>query len=445
MIEKKIEMINKFSDDLFEEGVDAARKIWNLAEPPFQEHESVEILSELLQEHGFTIKYPFDEIPTAFKAVKGQGKPVIGFLGEYDALPDCGLEKGKYGHGCGHNLLGTGSALAAIITAELLEQNQIEGTVVYWGCPAEEILGGKVYMAREGAFTDLDACLGWHPGSSNQVNNAGGTALDSLVFEFSGKTAHGAYAHNGRSALDAAILMDTAVNYLREHIPDNIRIHSVIQDGGNFPNVVPEFARSWYYVRGKDREQVDEITRRVKLCAKGASISTETEYKMDKVTAVYNLLPNDKLAENLLTNFKKVGVPQPDKGKKELYKKQGIKPEFKNELDTEIQTEPGKGSSDEANVSWITPYGRINAACMPDEVPGHHRDATFCNKQPFAYKGMVNAGKVLAASAYDLFEQPELLQEVIDEFKKKTKDFTYDPLIAEDQTIDSLVKLYKDN
>ncbi len=439
---QKFESINKLSEKIFEEGKKVARKIWEFAEPSLKEFQSAEILSNFLGNHGFEITYPFDNIPTAFKATWGNGGPVIGFLGEYDALPDCGLEANEFGHGCGHNLLGTGSAMAAIIAAKLIKNNNIKGTIVYWGCPAEETLAGKVYMARDGAFRDLDACLGWHPSSKNQVDNAGGTAMDSLVFDFTGKTAHGAYAHTGRSALDAAMLMDVAVNYLREHIPENVRIHSVVKDGGDFPNVVPEKARIWYYVRGEDRAQVDEITSRVKKCAKGAAISTETNYESKRVTGVYSLLSNDALAENLLYNFQKLGVHQFDENNKEIYQKYDLKIDFANELDKDIVDEASRGSSDEANVSWLSPYGRINVACIPQGVSGHHREETFCVNKSFAYKGMRKAGEVMAASAYDLIADSQLLQQVKKEFAGKTEDFSYDPLVEKNQNVEKLLDLF---
>ncbi|MFW6159118.1 MAG: amidohydrolase, partial [Planctomycetota bacterium] len=228
-----------------------AGRIWELAEPAFKEHESARLLADYLADRGFDVSFPFESVPTALKAVKGTGRPVVGMLGEYDALPDCGEEPGTWGHACGHNLLGVGAAVGAVAAAKLLDETDTRGRVVYWGCPAEEALAGKAYMAREGAFRRMDACLCWHPSGGTRVKAAGGSALDSLLFEFHGKTAHGAYAHGGRSALDAAILMDVAVNYLREHVPENVRIHCVIRDGGNAPNVVPEYARIWYYVRAR--------------------------------------------------------------------------------------------------------------------------------------------------------------------------------------------------
>ncbi|GAG04228.1 unnamed protein product, partial [marine sediment metagenome] len=204
--------------------------IADLAEPGFQELESARLLADYLAERGFRMEWPWRHMPSAFKATWGKGRPVIGLLAEYDALPDCGPDAGSWGHGCGHNLLGTAAAAGAVAAKGVLEARKAKGKIVVWGCPAEELLAGKVYMARDGAFRGNDAILGWHPGG-NAVNAAGGSALDSLLFEFHGKTAHGAGAHRGRSALDGVMLLDVAANYLREHVPENVRIHMCIRDG----------------------------------------------------------------------------------------------------------------------------------------------------------------------------------------------------------------------
>jgi aminobenzoyl-glutamate utilization protein B len=406
-----------------------ATRIWELAEPPLREHESARVLAEYLGERGFEVEFPFAQIPTAFRAVAGKGKPVIGFLGEYDALPDCGARKGTFGHACGHNLLGTASAVAAAVARRMLAENGKPGRLVYWGCPAEEALAGKVYMARDGAFRGMDACLAWHPGSQTAVSYAGGAALDSLVFAFHGQTAHGAYAEGGRSALDAAMIMDVAANYLREHVPDNVRMHCVIPHGGNAPNVVPELARIWYYVRARDRAQVDEITRRLRLCARGAATATETRMRMKRLTSVYSRLRNRPLADLVLSNLKLFGAPRASAKDKRLVEDLGKEPDFASGVVEPISENAGFATSDEDNVSWLAPLGGFTVACVARSARGHHRDYTAQSNLPFAHRGMLKAAEVMAATAWDLATQPKLLAAVGSEFRKGTKDFTYDPLI----------------
>lgn len=410
-----------------------ASRIWELAEPPFQESGSSTLLAAYLADRAFRVKFPFSGVPTAFRATWGKGKPVIGFLGEYDALPDCGLKKGTYGHACGHNLLGAGSAAGAAATAHLLAAHGLSGRVVYWGCPAEEVLAGKVYMAREGAFRGLDACLTWHPGNRTAVNAAGGSALDSLTLEFHGRTAHGASAHGGRSALDAAVLMDVAVNYLREHVPDNVRIHCVIRDGGKAPNVVPEYARIWYYVRARDRAEVDEITRRLILCAKGAATATETRVRVKKLTGVYSRLRNGVLAGLLRDNLVLLGAPRVTQADREQVEALGKEPDFQKGVRKDIPDAAGKASSDEDNVSWLAPLGCFGVACVPNGVRGHNREYTAQSNLPFAHRGMLRAAEALAGVAWDLLTDAKLLRRVRAEFTRGVKGFKYDPLIPKNQ------------
>jgi len=293
----------------------AARKlsleIHQLAEPAFKEAKSARLLGEYLEAHGFAVEFPFKKIPTAFRATWGRGKPSVGLLGEYDALPNCGATEGAWGHGCGHNLLGVAPAVGAVAARQVMEAAQLHGRLVYYGCPAEETLAGKVYMARDGAFRDLDLCLAWHPAAETGVNNFGGSSLDSVVYEFFGKTAHGAGAHQGRSALDGVMLTDVAANYLREHVPENVRIHSVIRDGGDAPNVVPAYAKSWYFVRGVDRAEVDDVRERLTACACGAAMATGTKMKWHRITGVYQRLPNDTLCEAVRANVELFGGPRP--------------------------------------------------------------------------------------------------------------------------------------
>jgi|LSQX01.1.fsa_nt_gb aminobenzoyl-glutamate utilization protein B len=360
-------------------------------------------------------------------------------LGEYDALPDCGKKKGTYGHGCGHNLLGVAPAVGAVTISKILEEKNIPGKIVYWGCPAEETLVGKAYMARDGGFKNMDVCLCWHPSSRNTIKTAGGAALDSFIFEFKGRTSHAAGSpHKGRSALDSAILMDVAVNYLREHVPENVRIHSVICDGGKAPNVVPEYSKIWYYVRGRNRAQVDEISHRLTLCAKGAAIATETEMTVTKITSIYNFLPNQALAEIIKDNFQLFGPPKIGHSDIENIKALGKEPLFSTNINTNVVAgEPGRASSDESTVSWLSPLGGFGTACVSQNTIFHNRDFTMQGNLPFAHKGMMKAAELFAGTAFDLFTDKNLLRKVVKEFKSKTKDFKFDPLLLKQHSPDA--------
>jgi len=411
-----------------------AREIWKLAEPAFGETGSARLLADYLASRGFKVDFPVRSVPTAFCARWGRGRPVVGILGEYDALPDCGLARGTWGHGCSHHLLGVGAAAGAVAVARLLEEKKKRGRVEYWGCPAEEALAGKVYMARDGAFRGLDACVAWHPGGENACQAAGGSALDSIVYEFFGRTAHGAWPAGGRSALDAAVLTDVAANYLREHVPDHVRIHCVIRDGGNAPNVVPEYARIWYYTRAKDREEVADITRRLTRCARGAALATETRLKVTKLTGVYSRLENGSMAELVRDNLVLMGAPRPSAADVRAARKAGNRrPEFARGVEKKIGTTQGKGSSDQDNVSRLAPLGSFSVACVPKGTRGHHRETTAQSNQSFAHRGMLRGAEVMAAIAWDLATDAKRLARIRAEFRKGTKGFRYDPLIPKRQ------------
>ena len=407
--------------------------IADLAEPGFEEHESSKLLAGYLRRRGFEVDWPWRQMPTAFRAARGRGRPTVGLLAEYDALPNCGADEGQWGHGCGHNLLGAGSAAGAVAAAELLEAVGERGRIVVWGCPAEELLAGKVYMARDGAFADNDAILGWHPGSGTRVSRFGGSALDSVVFEFFGKTAHGASAHDGRSALDGVMLLDVGANYLREHVPENVRLHMCIQEGGEAPNVVPAYAKAWYYVRGKDRAQVDEVRKRLIACARGAATATQTRVKVTRLTGGYSRLQNEPIAKAIERNLKLMGPPAVTASDKRRVRRLGKKGIFDEKIDNKADKQ-GRGSSDEDNVSWLTPFCGLAVACVSKEgVTGHHRDYAAQVKLPFAHRGMLRAAEVLAATAFDLCTEPDLLAEAKKAFRKAARGFTYDPLIPKRQ------------
>ncbi|MBA4387461.1 MAG: amidohydrolase [Verrucomicrobia bacterium] len=413
--------------------VELADKIGAAAEPGFLETRSSRMLADYLEKNGFLVEWPWKHMPTAFRAVAGRGRPVIGVLAEYDALPDCGREPGTYGHGCGHNLIGVGAAVAAAAAANLLRRTKRRGQVVVWGCPAEELLAGKVYMARDGAFRGNDAILAWHPSSVNGVSGAGGSALDSIHVEYFGKTAHATGAEHGRSALDAVILLDVAVNYLREHMPEQVRIHMCIPRGGEFPNVVPAYAKSWYYIRGRDRAEVEAIGKRFRACARAAALATGTRAKITRLTGIYSRQPNDTLAGLLLRNLKLFGIPAPTAGDARTLKKMGVKTTYNQNIRDDFGVQ-GRASSDQDSVSRLVPFGgELTIACVPVKTPGHHRDYAARIALPFAKRAMLRAAEVLAASMVTLVTDGKLLAQARTEFKKRSKGFVYDPVIPKRQ------------
>jgi aminobenzoyl-glutamate utilization protein B len=265
--------------------------------------------------------------------------------------------------------------------------------------------------------------------------------MDSLLFEFFGKTAHGASADKGRSALDAVMLMDSAVNYLREHVPDNVRIHMCVPDGGEFPNVVPEYANAWYYVRGINRAQVDEVAARVLKCAKGAALQTESKVKRTRLTGAYSRCENDVMADAVHANMKTFLNLKVTPADKKAVKNMGLKPEFNLELS--IDEHPGRASSDEDNVSWLAPFGRFSTSCLTTTATAHHRTYACQMKLPFAHRGMINAGEIFAGTLIDLVTKPEILKKAKAEFRKRTKGFTYDPLITKSLKPSIFDRLFK--
>jgi len=405
--------------------IELAERIADLAEPPMKEFHSSQLLAGFLADRGFKVDWRWDNIPTGFQASFGTGRPRIALLAEYDALPDCGPRRGQWGHGCGHNLLGAGSCLAGLAAAKTLEEIHRPGQIIVFGTPAEESLSGKVLMAEAGAFRRLDAVLAWHPSKETSVFLAGGSAMDSLSFKFKGRTAHAAGApHKGRSALDGAMLTDIAVNYLREHVESNTRIHSVIPDGGSAPNVVPHTAEIWYHVRGRDREQVDELTGRVSRCARGAATATETTVRTACHDSVTERIPNKALAEAMDAILHRCGPPHFTPADAKAAVKITPGKEYSTNIE-KIKTEQGKGSSDEDNVSWFAPLVRLNVTCVPDGTVGHNREYAAMVRTPGAHKGMMKAAEYLTTGAVELALNKPLLARAQAEHKSNMRGKRY--------------------
>ena len=438
-------------------------ELWGYAEVGLQEIKSGTALANYLRTKGFHIDMGVAGMPSAFVATWGTGKPVVGFLGELDALPGLSQKPiptkdpvvaGAPGHGCGHNLLALGGLAAACAAKAELEASGKPGTVKYYGCPAEETLVGKVFMVKAGLFDGVDAVLDWHPAAMNMVRNSSSNAMNSVKFTFHGRTAHAAGdPHNGRSALDGVELMNVAANYLREHVIEKARIHYVITDGGGEPNVVPAHAQVWYYVRAPERKQVEEIYAWLLEIAQGAAMMTRTTFDVRFLAGCYNVLPNTVINKTLHESMVEIGpntwTPQEIEfgrkmaesfapGQKEATLKSMKAP--KEILDQILhesvmpwtdEESGGAGSTDVADISWVVPTGRISVATGVLGQPGHSWQIAACAGMSIGHKGMLMAGKVLATGGLKLFEDAELRAAAHAEFVERTKDNPYQTPIPE--------------
>jgi len=430
-----------------------ARRIWEYAELPLQEFKSSKLLAEEFRREGFTVKRGVAGMPTAFVATYGSGKPVIGLLGEYDALPGLSQEpvperkpikEGAPGHGCGHNLLGTGSAGAAMATKYVMEKYGLPGTVKFFGCPAEEIIVGKVYMLKAGVFNDVDVALTWHPWYANTTWMASMLALNSVKFRFYGVAAHAAASPEaGRSALDAVELMNVGVNYLREHVPQWVRIHYVITQGGETPNTVPDFAEVWYLIRAPRRQDVDWVYSRILDVAKGAALMTETRVEFNFITGCWEVIPNKILSDLLYENLRKVGPLEFSEEEKlfakklaetfpkeqktriiELYSIPELENAEKLDLIDYITTPRDAGkvlpiSTDVGDVSANVPTAQCVTSTFVLGAAIHSWQAVATAGMTIGFKGMLTASKTLALTAVDLLTKPEAIRKAKEEFRRK--------------------------
>lgn len=455
----------------------ASDQIWDHPETAFQEFKSTDILCNLLEQEGFHVERNVAQIATAFTGTYGHGKPVIGILGEFDALSGLSQEadqtekravlEGGAGHGCGHNLLGAGSVAAAIAVKEYLEKNGKEGTVIYYGCPGEEGGSGKSFMARDGVFDCLDFAITWHPGDKNAVSVGSSLANYQIIYRFYGTASHAAASPEmGRSALDAVELMNTGVQYLREHVIQEARIHYAITNtGGYSPNVVQPYAEVLYLIRAPKNNQVKEIYERVNDIAKGAALMTGTKMEMQFVKACSNLVDNTVLEEILQKNLEE--IPREPYTKEEyefakrIYDTYGgnhmdlqqildryeksrkkqveelLAPHMKDVLCEvivplmDVETCMA-GSTDVGDVSWVCPTAQITAATIAMGTPGHSWQIVSQGKSSIAHKGMIFAGKVMAGAVIDLIKQPELIEQAKRELKSRVGEEGYIPPIPKD-------------
>jgi len=421
---------------------DVSRQIWEFAEVGYKEIKSADLLKSELRKAGFTVEENVAGIPTAFTGTWGQGKPVIAILGEYDALPGLSQEPtperkprvdGAPGHGCGHNLLGTASLFAAVSIKDWMAAKKITGTIRFYGTPAEEGGGGKVYMARAGVFKDVDTVLSWHPGDTNSASNQSSLAITSAKFRFYGKPAHAAAAPAlGRSALDGLMVMANAVEFLREHVQESTRIHYIVSSGGSAPNVVPEFAELFLYARNPSMPVLDEIWNRIVKCAQAGALATETRMEMELVDSNYNVLPNDSLSKLVDRNLRQVGgvtYTREEQAFAENLRKT-LPVEHARPLGSQEQVlPPSEGyfsaSSDVGDVSWIVPTAALNTATFVPGVPAHSWQSTACAGMSIGRKGMLVAAKTLALSAMDLFTDPEQVKAARASFDQRRAGYEY--------------------
>lgn len=428
---------------------DVSKKLWGFAEVGYQERRSAGLLKDELRAAGFTIAEDVAGIPTAFVASWGEGQPVIGILGEYDALPglsqDAAPEKKvregvNAGHGCGHNLFGAGSALAAVALKEELAAKKLPGTLRYYGCPAEEGGGGKIYMARAGAFDGCDAVLSWHPATDTRSSLASCLANITAKFRWRGTAAHAAGApEKGRSALDAVAVATHAVDLLREHVPPQTRLHYVITRGGEAPNVVPDFAEIYLYARHPEMDVLDGIWARVLKCMEAGALATETKLETELVNSAYSLLPNDGLAKLVDRVLRRVGGVQLDAEERafaEALRK--TLPGTPGPLDGlrdigPIEEAMGYGSTDVGDVSWIVPTINFRAATFVPGTPGHSWQAVACSGSSLGRKGMVVAAKGLALAGLELFTNPAERAAAKESFEKRRAGRTYRSRLPADQ------------
>lgn len=441
--------------------VEMAKGIWENPETSYEEYFASGVQKKYLEESGFRVN-TVQGIETAFVAEFGEGRPVIGILGEYDALPGLSqkvslikeaITESAPGHGCGHNLLGVGGVGAVVALKEVMERDNIKGTIKYFGCPAEEGGVGKCNMYKKGCFRDIDCAFSWHPFDVNSPWRPTSLSNFSMKFRFKGITSHAAQSpHTGRSALDAVELMNVGANYLREHILDSIRMHYVITNGGERPNIVPGYAESWYFLRGKKASDVKSTLDRLVKVAKGAAMMTETEMEYEVIDAMYDYLPNQSLTDVVSENMRLVGAPNfkaedldfAHKLANTITKEErrNVATSFQGNLNIvekylhddiadfeDYKYKNVSGSTDVGDISYIVPTAQFAMAAWPIGTAAHTWQACSSSGSNVGFEAMLSAAKVLACSAYDILMDREKLEKSKEEFTKSLDGFEYKPLV----------------
>lgn len=439
-IEKNKERLIKLSLD-----------IWRNPEGAYEESMASGWVAHLLEEEGFLVERGAGGLKTALKASYGKGSPVIGFLGEYDALPGLSqkaestrspIEGQTYGHGCGHNLIAAANVGAVLELKAQIESGKLKGTILYFGCPAEEVLTGKGVMAESGVFDGLDAAVSFHPMEANMTTTGNMQACNSVKFHFKGISAHaGSNPQDGRSALDAVELMDIGANYLREHVDEDVKFHYTITECGNAPNIVPESACVWYYIRAPKRELVEEVYGRLIKTAQGAALMTETEMTVEFLGGCYETLNNAVLAEVIHQAMTET-IQEPWSEEETAYAarlnaynksltQQMIKT-YHLPQGTEVfsgvlpvQDTADKSSTDVGDVAHIVPTIFFTTACQNIGAAGHSWQITSCSGSTIGQKGMIYAAKILAEFGRKLLENPAIVEKAAEEFREKTAGKSY--------------------
>lgn len=426
-----------------------ALKIWEAAEPGYQEKTSAKLLADAAETAGFKVTRGVAGIPTAFVAEFGSGKPVIGVLGEYDALPELSQDAvpfrkprdagNGYGHACGHHLFGVAALSASAAIAEQIKAGAIKGTVRFYGCPAEEGGAAKAFMARAGLFDDCDTVFHWHPGSRNAAGDSSCLSRIAVKFRFHGTAAHAAGSpEKGRSALDALLLTIHAVELMREHTPDGTRLHHTVTSGGGAANVVPEFSEGFFYVRHPKAEVVKQLYPRLLKCAQAGALATETRLEVVPLGGTMEILPNDTLAKLAKKNLTALNDLKYDA--EEMKFALRLQESFADKVPLEsigsvadISGKSSGGSTDVGDVSWVVPVAGFTTACWVPGTPGHSWQAVACGGTTIGKKGMTLAARTLAATVYDVFADPALIAAAKEEHTRRLDGRKYTPLMDKDQ------------
>ena len=426
--------------------ISVSDNIWEAAEVAFREEKSAEYLIQYAEENGLKVEKGLAGMPTAFTATYGEGKPVIGIIGEFDALPGLSqttvpykneLVAGGAGHGCGHNLFGTASLGAAVAIKELIEKGDLKGTVKFFGTPAEEKFFGKLWMIREGVFDDVDICMDWHPGDNTEANVQPSLALVDFMVEFTGQAAHAsADPWNARSASDALELYTSGINAYREHVKPSVRMHYHIQDAGQVVNVVPDYSRIWVRVRDITKEGLTPVYDQVRKMASGAAIMANVDHKVSLISGIHDLLPNRKGGAAMQKNLEALGdieytqeeidfaiEMQKANGKPTLGIDGKIRP-LRETLES-----PGGGSTDVGDVSYNVPVVSLAATTAPKGVPWHSWSVVASSGMSIGHKGMMHAAKALGMTMIDIFKDKQLREEIKKEFDERIGDYEYDPYL----------------
>ena len=441
----KKELLNSI-DEKTSDLTSLSDKIWEAAEVAFREDKSAEYLMEYAEANGLKVEKGLAGMPTAFTATYGEGKPVIGIIGEFDALPGLSqtadtfrneLVEGGAGHGCGHNLFGTASLGAAVAIKELIEKGDLTGTVKFFGTPAEEKFFGKLWMIREGVFDDVDICMDWHPADHTEANVQPSLALVDFMVEFTGQSAHAsADPWNARSANDALELYTSGINAYREHVKPSVRMHYHIQDAGQVVNVVPDYSRIWVRVRDITKEGLQPVYDQVRRMAGGAAIMANVEHKVSLISGIHDLLPNRTGGAIMQKNLEILGDIQYTQDEIDFaldMQKANGKPQIG--IDGKIRPlretleSPGGGSTDVGDVSYNVPVVSLAATTAPKGVPWHSWSVVASSGMSIGHKGMLHAAKALGMSMIDIYKDKKLREEIKKEFDERIGDYNYDPYL----------------